>query len=60
MNIHKNARLTLCRREEMALCVISGRPSKAQAGRAFGVSAKIVARRVGRYEAHSDPSSGSV
>jgi len=51
MNIHKNARLTPCRREEMALCVISGRLSKAQAGRAYGVSAKIVARWVERYKA---------
>ncbi len=51
MNIHKNAGLTPRRREEMALCVIEGRLSKAQAGRAFGVCAKIVARWVERYKA---------
>ncbi len=51
MNIHKNARLTPCRREEMAVAVISGRLSMAQAGRAFGVCAKIVARWVDRYKA---------
>ena len=31
MNIHKNARLTPVRREEMALAVIDGRLSRAQA-----------------------------
>ena len=51
MNIHKNARLTPRRREEMALCVIEGRLTKAQASRAYGVSAKIVARWVERYKA---------
>ena len=51
MNIHKNARLTPVRREEMALSVIEGRLSKAQAARDFGVSAKIVARWVERYKA---------
>lgn len=50
MNIHKNARLTPVRREEMALSVIEGGLSKAQAARAFGVSAKIVARWVERYK----------
>ena len=49
MNIHKNARLTPLRREEMALCVIEGRSSSAKAARLYGVSAKIVARWVGRY-----------
>ena len=49
MNIHKNARLTPIRREEMALSVIEGRLSKAAASRAYGVSAKIVARWVERY-----------
>ena len=52
MNIHKNARLTPIRREEMALCVIEDRLSNAQAGRTYGVSAKIVARWVGRYRVH--------
>lgn len=50
MNIHKNARLTRLRREEMALAVIEGRLSKAHAARIYGVSGKIVARWVKRYE----------
>ena len=49
MNLHENARLTPCRREEMAVAVISGWLSQAQAGRAFGVSGKIVARWTDRY-----------
>ena len=51
MNIHKNARLTPLRREEMALSVIEGRLSKARAAQTFGVSAKIVARWVERFKA---------
>ncbi|RAZ81667.1 IS481 family transposase, partial [Mesorhizobium hawassense] len=51
MNIHKNARLTPLRREEMALAVIEGGFSKAHAARTYGVSAKIVARWVERYKA---------
>ncbi|MER9676937.1 IS481 family transposase [Mesorhizobium sp. M0208] len=51
MNIHKNARLTPLRREEMALLVIEGGSSKADAAQTYGVSAKIVARWVERYEA---------
>lgn len=51
MNIHKNARLTPLRREEMALSVIEGRLSKAQAARTYDVSAKIVARWVERFKA---------
>lgn len=50
MNIHKNARLTLLRREEMALSVIGGSLSKAHAARTYGVSPKIVARWVERYK----------
>lgn len=50
MNIHKNARLTPLRREEMALSVIEGRFSKAHAARTYGVSPKIVARWVERYK----------
>ncbi|TIN32335.1 MAG: LacI family DNA-binding transcriptional regulator [Mesorhizobium sp.] len=50
MNIHKNARLTPLRREEMALSVIEGALSKAHAARVYGVSAKIVARWVERYK----------
>jgi transposase InsO family protein len=51
MNIHKNARLTPLRREEMAQAVIEGGFSKAHAARTYGVSAKIVARWVERYKA---------
>ena len=36
MNIHKNARLTPLRREEMALLVVEGRLSKAAAARTYG------------------------
>ena len=50
MNIHKNARLTPLRREEMALSVIEGALSQAHAARVYGVSAKIVARWVERYK----------
>ncbi|ESW76161.1 hypothetical protein X772_32185 [Mesorhizobium sp. LSJC280B00] len=53
MNIHKNARLTPLRREEMALAVIEGLFSKAHAARTYGVSAKIVARWFERYKAES-------
>lgn len=51
MNIHKNARLTPLRREEMALSVVAARLSKAGAARRYGVSAKIVARWVERFKA---------
>lgn len=51
MNIHKNARLTPLRREEMALSVIEWRVSKARAARTYGVSPKIVARWVERFKA---------
>ncbi len=51
MDIHKNARLTPLRREEMALAVIGGYLSQAQAARVYGVSAKIVARWVERFKA---------
>ncbi len=40
MNIHKNARLTPKRREEMARLVCSGQLSQAEASRQFGVTAK--------------------
>lgn len=49
MNLHSNARLTPLRREEMAQAVLSGRLSRAEAARAFGVSAKIVARWTERF-----------
>lgn len=45
------ARLTPVRREEMALAVISGRLSKAQAARVYGLSARIVSRWTERYRA---------
>jgi transposase InsO family protein len=51
MNIHKNARLTPVRREEMARAVLEGHLSKADAGRAFGVTPKVVARWTARYAA---------
>ncbi len=51
MNIHKNARLTPLRREEMALAVISGQLSQAQASSVYLVSAKIVSRWVERFRA---------
>ena len=50
MNIHKNARLTPLRREEMALAVIEGRLTKAEAARVYAVSPKIVARWVERFK----------
>lgn len=49
MNIHKNARLTPLRREEMARDVVEGRLSKADAARTYGVTAKVVARWVERF-----------
>src|SRR5690554_479332 len=51
MNIHKNARLTLLRREEMALAVIEGGLSQAQAASQYAVTAKVVKRWVERYRA---------
>ena len=44
MDIHKNARLTPIRRDEMARSVIDGLGSKAQTARVCGVSARIVSR----------------
>ena len=49
MNIHQNARLTPIRREDVARPVIAGQVSRAEAARAFGVSAKIVSRWTDRY-----------
>ncbi|SBW13400.1 ISBm3 transposase, programmed frameshift [Brucella sp. 10RB9215] len=49
MNIHKNARLTPLRREEMAVAVLGGRLTKAQAARLYGVSLKIVSRWTERF-----------
>jgi len=50
MNIHKNARLTPLRRGEMAMAVVSGTLTKAQAARIYAVSRKIVSRWVERFE----------
>ena len=50
MNIHKNARLTPLRREEMARRVISGELRTAQAAEHYGVSGKVVARWVRRLK----------
>jgi transposase InsO family protein len=49
MNIHKNARLTLLRREEMARHVLNGMPVS-QAARVYGVCAKIVRRWTDRFK----------
>lgn len=51
MNIHKNARLTPLRREEMAFAVLSAGLSKARAARRFGVCVKIVTRWTERFRA---------
>ena len=51
MNIHKNARLTPLRREEMAILVLAGKLSQAQAAVRYGVSPKIVSRWTDRYKA---------
>jgi transposase InsO family protein len=51
MNIHKNARLTPLRRGEMALAVIEGGLSQAQAASQYAVTAKVVKRWVERYKA---------
>jgi len=51
MNIHKNARLTPLRREEMAVAVIRGQLSQAQAARVYGVAPKIVSRWPERFKA---------
>ncbi len=49
MNSHKNARLTPLRREEMAVAVLSGALTKAQAACVYAVSRKVVSRWVGRF-----------
>ena len=50
MNIHKNARLTPLRREEMAVSVIEGSLSQAHAAVQYAVTPKVVARWVERYK----------
>jgi transposase len=54
MNIHKNARLTPLRREEMAIAVLGGALSKAQAASLYGVS-KIVSRWAERFRMSGRP-----
>ncbi len=49
MNLHKNARLTPLRREEMAVEVLDSRLSKAQAAKLYDVSLKIVSRWTERF-----------
>jgi hypothetical protein len=51
MDIQKNARLTISRREAMAFCVIGGGLSKARPAHVYGVPAEIVARWMQRYKA---------
>ncbi len=50
MNIHKNARLTPLRREEMARQVVAGQLTQTQAAIHYGVCAKVVARWVRRFK----------
>ena len=59
MNIHKNARLTPLRREEMALAVIEDGVSQARAALQFAVTAKIVKRWVERYKAEGRAGMGA-
>ncbi len=49
MNIHKNARLTPLRREEMCRLVAEGGLKKSEAARQFEVSIKTVSRWVNRF-----------
>ena len=49
MKIHKNARLTPLRREEMAKSVLAGEMSRPEAARSFGVAPKTVSKWVGRF-----------
>jgi transposase InsO family protein len=49
MNIHKNARLTFSRRQEMVRDMIEGEMTPATAGAAHGVSAPTARKWLGRY-----------
>lgn len=51
MNIHKDARLTPLRREEMALSVIEGGAPHSQAALKYVVTVKVVTRWIERYKA---------
>lgn len=55
MHIHKNAHLTLLRREEMARDVVEGRLSKARVARTYGVTWKVVTRWMERSEPRNAP-----
>ena len=50
MKIHKNARLTPLRREEMARSVLAGEMSRPEAARSFGVTAGTVAKWTERFQ----------
>ena len=50
MKIHKNARLTPLRREEMARSVLAGEMNRREAARSFGVTANTVSKWVGRFQ----------
>ncbi len=52
MNIHKNARLTLLRRQEMVKDVVDHKMMLTAAAAAHGVSVPTVRKWVGRYLAH--------
>ena len=52
MNIHKNARLTPIRREEMCRLIVECGLSKTKAASQFGVSIKTVSRWVKRFVLH--------
>jgi transposase InsO family protein len=52
MNIHKNARLTLLRRQEMVKDVVDRKMMLTAAAAAHGVSVPTVRKWVGRYLAH--------
>jgi len=54
MNIHKNARLTFARRQEMVRDMIERRLTPAAAGAAHGVSAPTARKWHGRYLAHGE------
>ena len=52
MNLHKNARLTPVRREEMARDVSGGRLTPSEAAKAYGVCTKTVTKWVRRFLDH--------
>ena len=60
MKMRKNARSAPLRREEMARRVIAGQTGHSEAATSFGVTAKTVPKRAGRFQAlgpagHADP-----